>query len=84
MKKVTKCVSCDAVVGIYKSYKVHIQDRIKTTLTGEIKEVSYEGRICPECSVRAGYKVSKKHLSKPEGYNYSISPLRKETSRKSK
>jgi hypothetical protein len=64
MKQVTKCVSCDTIVGIYKSYKVHIKDRIKTLLTGEIKEVEYEGRVCPECAAKAGYKVGRKYLSK--------------------
>jgi hypothetical protein len=62
MKQVTRCVGCDNLVGIYRSYKVHVRERVKGPLTGELKEIEYQGNICPECTARAGYKVGKKYL----------------------
>jgi hypothetical protein len=62
MKQVTRCVSCDSLVGIYRSYKVHVRERVKSLLTGESKEVEYQGSVCPACSIKAGYKVGKKYL----------------------
>jgi hypothetical protein len=60
MKKITKCLGCPKVIGIYKSYKAHLTEFVKSPLTGEVKEVEYTGRICPTCATNAGYKIGKK------------------------
>lgn len=61
MKQVVLCVGgCNKVVRLYGSYKVHIKERVKVLLTGEVREVEYEGRICRACAEEAGYKVHQK------------------------
>jgi len=57
MKQITRCVGCGKMVGVYKSYKVKVKERIVGALTGQATEVEYEGKICKECSANAGYKV---------------------------
>jgi|WetSurMetagenome_2_1015567.scaffolds.fasta_scaffold887054_2 hypothetical protein len=59
MKMVVRCVGCGKMVGFYKSYKVHVLDRTTGTLTGETKTSEYEGKICRQCAIDAGYKVKK-------------------------
>lgn len=50
MKQIIRCASCDKLTKFYGSYKVKVRDRIQNPLTGEYKNVEYEGKICPECN----------------------------------
>ena len=59
MKQIVRCVGGDHFVGYYKSFKVKAIDRVTNPHTGEIKDVSYEGRLCRDCAQKAGYKVKR-------------------------
>lgn len=37
-----------------------LEERIVTTLTGEVKEFQLKGKICRDCAEKAGYKKRKK------------------------
>ena len=59
MRRMTRCMGCGKLVGVYKSYKAHVKDRRKSLLTGGMKEVEYTGRICKDCAIKGGYKNRK-------------------------
>ncbi len=59
MKRVVRCLICNKAIGFYKGYKATLVERVKVTLTGEIKEHKLEGKLCIDCSREAGYKVRK-------------------------
>jgi len=60
MKQIIRCSFCQNFVAFYQSYKVHVRDFSVAPLTGERKEVEYEGRICKDCSIKAGYRARSK------------------------
>lgn len=57
MKQVMRCLGCEKVKRVHRSFKVKIVERTKSILTGEIKEVEMVGRVCRDCAAKAGYKV---------------------------
>ena len=59
MKRVTRCLGCSTVVREQggHSYKVAMQERTTSMLTGKVSVTDVVGRICRECAQRAGYKV---------------------------
>ena len=65
MKQVVKCVGCDKIVGLYKSYKAMVTE---TPIVNGVRlaEVKYEGRICQECAEGAGYKTKRSKKHEPE------------------
>lgn len=57
MKRAIICLGCGKIKRKNESYKVRVERVDKMMLTGEVKRVEYEGRMCRECSRQAGYKV---------------------------
>ena len=66
MKRLIQCLSCNNIIGYYKSYKARLQERTKVFLTGEVKEQDLEGRICKDCNVKARYSAGRKKDKKVE------------------
>jgi hypothetical protein len=66
MKRLVKCTICGKYVGLYKSYKVRIDEPVY--LPGYAKSVaqtdSYVGQACRDCIELAGYKTGKKRKKK--------------------
>lgn len=59
MKQVIRCLGCGDLVRYYGSYKVNLQETIRSTFTGAITEHEIEGQICRDCARKAGYKVKR-------------------------
>jgi DNA-directed RNA polymerase subunit N (RpoN/RPB10) len=55
MKRVVRCLGCGNIARLYGSFRVELQERIKSPLTGEVKESTVVGQICRKCSREAGY-----------------------------
>lgn len=65
MKRTVECLTCGSILPIADTYKARLENhKYRSEITGETKIEDLEGRICPLCNEKLGYRTNKDLLAK--------------------
>ncbi|MCK4226214.1 hypothetical protein KAX29_04905 [candidate division WOR-3 bacterium] len=59
MKRLIKCLTCGKYVARRDSHQATVKEWVQSPITGLFQEIERVGRICLDCSGKAGYKTRK-------------------------